>query len=209
MKNKIALLVLSFNLVTYNIKAQFKYCISINTIGINEYFNKENDKISPLIEFSYKIENNLVGLEFFASWMGVGYYYGSSFAPEYINEGIKQILSSNIGIACYYTVLDKKWFKINPMAGLVRCNYDATIVEGWYIYPGSFNEPIINHNKEAKLGILTGININVPIWKGIYANTNARYAVYPTAKYNKQNLIFDIGIGYMYQHKKKLVSEKK
>lgn len=199
-------------------EAQFKHYLSLNTGFYNNYFNKEKDIVSvrfPRFGFyknaypnlSYKIEHKKIGIECFYTDNNIAYYYGATYGPAYEGNGsIRQILSSNIGIAVHYNILDKAYLKICPLAGVVKNSYDATIVEGFF--NNGWNESIVRGEVETKLGMLTGVNINVPIWRGIYANTNARYSFFPTAQYNKQNLILDFGIGYMYQNNKKDKSKK-
>lgn len=202
---KKTLFIASLALCTLTSKAQIKHYINLNTIGHYNYFNKEKDRGIGAIAPSYKIEKNKMGLEVFYNWRGIAYYYGKTFSPEYMpNGGIRQILSYTLGIAYHYNILEKKYLKINPMLGVTFCEYNPTVIDGWSgtAASGGWNEPYFRDEFERRFGLLTGININIPIWRGMYANTNARYALYPSAQFNKQNLILDFGLGYMFQNKK-------
>ena len=208
MQSKITLLFVLFFCSFFKAEAQFKHYLSHNGVFYFNYFNKEKDKslglkslLSP--NLSYKIEMDKSGLEVF-------YYF--DFSPSYhprISEQsvpvntILQMSTFDIGVAYHYNILDKKYLKISPMVGVIKNWHESMTVLKWYP-----NEAIIGGNKESKFGLLSGVNINAPIWNGIYANTNARYSVFPTGQYNKQNLVVDIGVGYMYQNKKKNKAKK-
>ena len=89
------------------------------------------------------------------------------------------------------------------MVGVLKNWYDATIFDWAIISPSGFGELFIHPERESKWGLLGGVNINVPIYKNIYTNANVRYSVFPTAEFNKRNLITEFGVGYRLFQKKK------
>jgi hypothetical protein len=201
--------------ISLGVSAQLKHYLSLNTVVYHDYFNQEKDRarfrwprfgffVPAFPNFSYKIERKQLGVELFYNDNGIGYYYGATYTLENLNKdgAIKQVISSHIGLAVHYKALDKKYISINPMAGLVKIWYDETQM-ALQRHSGGWIEGYPTSNIEKRLGMLAGVNINIPIWKGIYANTNTRYMVFPGAQYNKQNLVFDFGLGYMYQNKAK------
>lgn len=220
-KKTILLILLCLNLVGH-VKAQrfadMRHYMSINSVYFQDFYNKEKDVFFiPFSNFdfvidkynfpriSYKMEYDRLGAEFFASCKALAYYGVDTYTPEYMPiGGIKQILSYTLGITVQYSVLSKKYLKINPMLGFSFCEYNPTVLAGWRrtAQYGGWNEPYELDQYERRHGLLTGLNINIPIWRGIYANTNARYLYYPSAQYNKQNLILDFGLGYSFQIKK-------
>lgn len=218
-KKTIFLILLCLNLVGHAKAQRFadmRHYLSINSVYYQDFYNKEKDVVSirfPYLYFnkyyfpcfSYKMEYDRLGAEFFASCMGLSYYRLDTYTPEYMPKGgIQQILSYTLGITVQYSVLSKKYLKINPMLGFSFCEYNPTVLAGWRrtAQYGGWNEPYEIDQYERRHGLLTGLNINIPIWRGIYANTNARYLYYPSAQYNKQNLILDFGLGYSFQIKK-------
>ena len=110
------------------------------------------------------------------------------------------IYSTNIGTNFQYLLIENRHLRIFPSLGVVRNWYEAQILEGISLtQDGVWWESFVSGQKESKLGLVGGVNINVPIYKKFYANTNIRYSYFPTAKYNKQNFMWEVGIGYMLQ----------
>jgi hypothetical protein len=204
MKNKLIFIFIVTFCVCHRSAAQLKHYFNLNIIGHYEFFNQEKDRNIGQFAPNYKVEKDKWGLEIFYNWRGVGYYRGATSTPENLNKegAILQIISSNIGAACHYKLLDKKYINISSIAGLVKNWYDATHM-ALLMHSGGWIEGYPTHDIESRFGVLAGVNINIPIWKSIYLNTNTRYMVFPSAQYNKQNLVFDFGLGYRYQNKAK------
>ncbi len=188
------------------VHGQFKHYISYNTLMYQDFFNRENDKFllkqsirTPAM--SYKIESKNIGIEaFFNSHPDIYYVLGGKIIPP-INS-ITQIISHNLGLTTHYNILNKHYLKICPMVGIIKNWYDAKILESVGVTQnGEWWESIISTQKESKLGFVGGVNINAPIYKKLYANTNLRYSYFPTAQYNKQNFMWEVGLGYMLQRK--------
>lgn len=191
----------------FNASAQIKHYISYNTIPYTNFFNKEKDIITvtgKLIfpSFNYKFEKGKFGLELFYISTRNSYYNFSYQDIPNPDSNILDVKSFNIGFTVHYNVLDKKWIKINPNIGMINSWYNAELIHSWRILPNWY-EPHLFYQKESKIGFIIGTNFNFPIYQGIYANTNLRYALFPTAEFNKQNLFWEVGIGYMFTRNKK------
>jgi hypothetical protein len=203
MNTRILIIILSL-LLPNLVHGQFKHYIGYNTLVYQNFYNRENDKFqlkqSMLIPaMSYKIERKNIGIEVFFNSQPKNYYVlGGKIKPQ-INS-ITQIISHNLGLTTHYNILNKHYLKICPMLGIIKNWYDAMVID--YVglnQNGEWWESILHHEKESKLGLVGGVNINAPIYKKFYANTNIRYSYFPTAKYNKQNFMWEVGIGYMLQ----------
>jgi hypothetical protein len=203
--------VLTIGLLTFSsaTMAQLKHYFSYNAIALKDLYNHEKDKshfpanlIYP--NLSYKIESRKIGVElFFNDGYGVR-YHSLGENPRQLKTGtIYRAVTFNIGIACHFNLLNKSYLKINPFAGLVKNWYNSTTLLHWFDWGGGAYELILDGGKESKIGPMLGTNVNVPIYKSIYANSNIRYSWFPGGQYNKQNFIVEIGLGYLYQNKKK------
>jgi hypothetical protein len=196
--------VIVFTILPAFTQAQLKHYFSYNTSLHVDFFNHEKDKVDiglaiHLPALSYKVQKKKVGVEVYYSVTGILYH--NSQYPDIKPGQIPQIILTTLGITAHYRLLDSRRVKINSMLGLVQNWYDSETMLGWL--GGNFLEPVMRNEDETKTGFVMGGNINVPFYKGIYANANVRYAIFPTADYNKQNLITEMGIGYMFQRKLK------
>jgi hypothetical protein len=184
-------------------EGRLKHYISYNGLAYTNFFNKETDlSFSQTFLFpciNYKIMKGKIGVEIFYNWNYSSYYkFGGNNIPSY--KSIMNIYSTNIGTNFQYLLIENRHLRIFPSLGVVRNWYEAQILEGISLtQDGVWWESFVSGQKESKLGLVGGVNINVPIYKKFYANTNIRYSYFPTAKYNKQNFMWEVGIGYMLQ----------
>lgn len=112
------------------------------------------------------------------------------------------IAASNIGITFQYTAVQNEFINISPLFGILKNWYNATIFDWAIVRPGRADDVFFHSEKESKWGLLGGININIPIYRNFYTNANVRYSVFPTAEFNKRNLITEFGVGYRLSGKK-------
>lgn len=188
-------------------KGQIRHYISYNAVVYSNFFNPEKDKsyfpksiLAPGI--SYKIvKKNIGGELYFLTRYGM-HYHLVSYKDNVPDNSILQLYGSALNLNFHYTALSNKSIQINFFLGISKNWFKSIVLEFWYGNPPMY-EPKIRYEDESKFGISNGVNIHLPIYKNLYANTNLRYAFFPTAKYNKQNLMCEIGIGYMLQRKAK------
>ncbi len=203
MKKLLIFLLLSFSY--QNLNAQLKHYVTIGKVLYADFFNKEKDKFETFfslpVSLSYKIERERWGAEF---WFAD---YTSFYKPfDQSLPGDEYLITQDVFcIDIQYAALRHKMVSINPFAGLMYRAYHATIFDGWR-QQNQYHEPYPaeKYENENQIGIQAGVNINIPVYKGVYANTNLRYNSIPWAKYNKQNLYWEVGLGYKIQRKKNL-----
>jgi hypothetical protein len=201
---KIILSILTIIFSHSSLQAQLKHYFSYNTVLYADFMNHETDEVDLAqsltnLCISYKAEKKKLGAE--ANYSLISRFYHPLQYPDIQPGEISGILLRTLGVAIHYNVLDNKRIKLNPLAGLTYQWYDADVLEFWGGYPPIFPESVLRRENEKKIGIVLGGNINIPIYKGIYTNGNIRYTVMPTADFNKQNLITEIGLGYMLQRR--------
>ena len=187
-----------------NLKAQLKHYITIAKPCYVTFFSNEKPKFKNLlslpISFSYKIQHKKWGIELWVTSTSSSY---NSILSAKTGDFIlidHDIISLNVQYAAY----QHNKISINPIIGLFYRDFHARIFNGWY-QQNQYHDPypVFLYKDENNIGFQTGVNINLPIYRGIYANTNLRYNAIPWAKYNKQNLYWEIGLGYKIQRKKK------
>jgi hypothetical protein len=206
MKRNILIIVFGFYLPTVA-NGQFKHYFNYNTVVYSNFFNYEKDMsnfpksiLAP--SFSYKLAKKKIGVElYFLTRFGMNYYPVRNKA-QVPDNSLLQLYGSVLNINCQYKIISKKALQVNMMLGLSKNWFKSAVLEFWY---GShpMYEPKIRYENESKYGLSSGTNINIPLYKGIYSSTNLRYSFFPNAKYNKQNLMWEIGIGYLLQRKTK------
>jgi hypothetical protein len=175
-------------------QAQWRHYASVNVSPYSNFFNKERDKVYlyntsydmtffPFL--SYKIErNDKIGMEVYYTAGRQNYY-----TPLHINdERLTYASSAMAGVSVHYKVYNSNPLQVNILMGL---NYmqQTTNIEG----------------RNINLGLQVGANVTVPIWKGLYANSNLRYNTIPWSKtqHTSQNIILELGIGYRFGGNKK------
>lgn len=185
-----------------SVKAQLKHYISINQVFYANFFNGQNGKLDHVFLFppiSYKIEKQKWGLELCYSQADV-FYKGSNTA---VKNDMNYIYERNLALNVHYGILQHRRIAINPLAGVIFRFYDASVFDGWsrqnQYHP---QYPVFRNEKENLLGLQVGVNINVPIYWGIYANSNLRYNATPWAKYSKHIFLAEVGVGYCLQRKR-------
>ena len=194
------ILIIIHILIPTFISAQLKHCISYNSPLYIHFFNKQKDIIKLKSSFStpnvsYLLSGNKIGIEVaYLSRFGMNYYpdWERNLVPE---NSILQINSTNTLVSIHYAILNKKKFQVRLNSGFIRNWYENRILIHWQFH-GSFDI-----QRESSYGSVSGINCSLQLYKNIYTNTNLRYSYFPTAEYNKQNLMWEIGIGYMLQRK--------
>jgi hypothetical protein len=205
--NKIVLIIIvALYLPTFT-SGQLKHYFSYIAVVYSNFFNAEKDisyfpKSILAPSFSYKIEKKRIGVELnFLTRYGMNYYpvRNKEQVPE---NSLLQLYGSISNLSCQYKVITNKTIQVNLMLGLSKNWFHSTVLEFWYGSSPMY-EPKIRYKNESMFGIFNGASIITPLYKGIYSSTSLRYSYFPSARYNKQNFIWDIGIGYMLQRKTK------
>jgi len=201
MKN-IILLIAAIKL-SYTSVGQVKHYFSYNAVIYADLFNKQKDKsyfpksfLGPSI--TYKISKHKFHLEFnFLSRYGQNYY--PKWEKGLIPDSSKlQVLASLFNLNINYTLIEKKWVVFNVGTGISRRWLDV-----WYFYHWGSNLRFIGDILfENNNGFNSSLNIVLPIYRGIHLNNTARYLYFPNSTYSKQNFIWEVGIGYMFQRKR-------
>lgn len=195
--------------IVLSVQAQLKHYITIGKVFNENFFNKEEDKLEFIlllpISISYKIEREKWSAELWYTESSRAYH--SIYSSEF--NDILLIDNSIVCINIQYVAFQHKRISMSPFAGLIYRDYHSKIFEGWRIQ-NQFHEPypVFRYEDENQIGFQTGVNINLPIYWGIYANSNLRYNAIPWAKYNKQNFVAEVGLGYKIQRKKKTEASK-
>lgn len=203
-KLKILILIIFVNCKVSN--GQLKHYVSLGFVGYTNYFNglEKTTKskfylkyIAPSI--SYKIEYKKNGLEVFLNQPNISYYQGF-IAPA---NSILGIYSINIGINYQYTILQNDYIQLSPMLGIVKNNYTSHVLDSANSSP--IADVIFAHfDYDKSVGFVSGINFNAKFYKQFFFTTNFRYFILPFAKFNKQHLTWEIGVGYRFQRKNKV-----
>ena len=200
---KTTLLIILALIVSLNSKAQYKHWLSFNGLVYSNFFNKEKDKnYFPYIvnqpSFTYKISKQRFGLEFnYINFYGQNYHpkWEASLVPD---SSILQVTSSLLSFNINYTFLEKKWLMLNAGFGVSRRWLDQIeVYHFWQNY--HIKGDILSENNN---GLNTSLNLVLPIYRGIHLNNTARYLYFPNSTYSKQNFIWEVGIGYMFQRKR-------
>lgn len=161
---------------------------------------------------SYKTQKGKYGLELSATIGVVNYelwdvnQYNKGYLDSRINTP-SLIVYQLSGLTLHYSILNKKWIKVSPNAGLAfgwynsdkiafwGKNYSSELKDWWY-------EIITDAEVETKWGGTIGINAILPVYKSIYVNSDIKYFAFPFAKYSRRNLLFQMGIGYVFNRNK-------
>lgn len=162
---------------------------------------------SPLVtpSLSYTVQKGNYGLELFGT-IGVANYelwdlaqYNKRYLDSRLNtpEYITYVLS---GIALHYLLINKKWVKVSPNAGLAFGWYNGDRIIFWArnydSEAGWWYEMIADGEVETKFGATIGVNAIFPVYRSLYFNADIKYFSFPMAKYSKNNLLFQVGFGF-------------
>lgn len=211
MRKFILVNILLLFMINIELKAQetslVEHSFTYKTLPYYNYLNGENTpftfrKAILLPALSYKVFYNHFGLELFYNHHGVINYEPGEYPVPALNSTMFSE-ARNLGLVAHYSILNKKGLKVNPFLGMIARVYDQDLLTsilldneghpfwGWESY-------FIECETDLKLGLNTGIDIQIPIYKRFYFNTTMRYSYIPTSHLNKQNLSFELGIGFIF-----------
>ena len=181
-----------------NTFAQTSHSITINhnlygqlfTDPQTQFLGKENFRfLWP--RFNYRIEKDKQSLSGYLSVYGRESYL--DFEPK--AGELHRYLQVAIGVNYGYKLVSKNRIELRAVSGLAYIRNDQTEIIRVYPY-----ELIIDGIDEWDLGIQTGIDLNFPIWKGIFLSSNVLYTICPwqSKSLTNQNIIVGMGLGYKF-----------
>lgn len=202
-------LVLLLLLTTHTQAQKIQHYLSYNFSYVSFFNNiKRNLPLATCLvtpSISYKVQKGDYGLELFGT-IGVANYelwnkdqYNTAYLNSRLNtpEYITYVLS---GLSFHYLLIDKKWIKVSPNAGLAFGWYNGDRIGFWAknydSEAGEWYELITDAEVETKFGASVGINAIVPVYRSLYLNADVKYFTFPMAKYSKNNLLFQVGFGF-------------
>jgi len=184
---------------------QLKHYITMSGVSYANFFTYDLNPVNlsellpykylPIPRLSYKLEKNRIGLEVY-----MNYYDARKTIPDEITQGVRtSLFYMGFGVNAHYNLWDFDWVKVNPFTGINISWYSSDILVSapHWIHPQWESE-----EQDGMVGTQLGLNLNFPIWKGVYASSNLRFTATPWAKYNRANLLAELGVGYMLQRKK-------
>ena len=179
---------------------KYTHSLAINTNVYNDFgrkYKQSNFYFSnrPIEKtFNYKIQKKRLALEYFQSNFYDNYYSSNEYILRTIPIGdILFEKAEQKGITIQYTVLQNRHVSFSPFIGFVQ---QKLVSEKLLKFYEEQNDIPFQYNEEKKLGAQIGTNLTLPIYRNFFFQNNLRYTSMPTAKFNKKNLQFDIGVGY-------------
>lgn len=207
MKLKLSI-ILFFLFCSVNSFAQLKHSIGVHYGLYGHHFiqtegYKFRDKVfryATLLGISYRLENKKQSIQL----------YNQLYAMEH-NRNVKLVAGdlyyyavANFGLLYGHKLVDCNFADITLQGGLNYGYYHHSIVMNFFD-KGSWTDVMLDGGIEWNLGVCTGVNTDIKIWKGLYIPSSIRYTINPFSKFSgHRNIIFfDIGLGYSFQRTKK------